>query len=210
MSEEIKALADLGVAALALIAVIIFARTVYTRSKSDASTIKVFADLLSNSFTTISENVQGHGDESATRHLEIVSTLQIMSELLLQHINSGNDVSQTVKELSDNIGAYKEEVKQAGVKIMDTMQPLDQILTEIRDELQELRASVDTHLTNFKDDVATKTAEIEVRLLQVEKRATQEMPAIAAVEEIKHLQATETEEQTDKVKTIPIGKESKS
>ncbi len=210
MTEELKMLAELGVAALALIAVIIFARTVYSRSKSDANTIKVFADLLSNSFSTISQSVQNHGDESTTRHLEVVSAMQAISQLLLQHINGDAEMVKSVNELSTNVGAYTDEVKQAGVKIMDTMQPLDQILTEIRNELQELRASVDTHLTNFKDDVATKTAEIEVRLLQVEKRATQETPAIVAVEEIKHLQATKTEEQTDKVKTITIEKDTKS
>lgn len=180
MTEELKILAELGVAALALIAVIIFAYTVYNRSKSDAKLIKVFADLLSASFNTISENVNSHGDESTTRHLEVVSTLQTMTQLLLQHINSDNDVSQSVKQLSDNVGVYTEEVKQAGVKIMDTMQPLDEILKEIRNELKELRASVDTHMNTFKEQVATKTAEIEVRLLQVEKRATQETPAIQA------------------------------
>ncbi len=199
MTRELEILAELGVAALALIAVIIFAYTVYNRSKSDAKLIKVFADLLSNSFDTIAKGVQTHGDESTIRHQEVVSTLQTMTQLLLQHINIVNTVVQSVNELSNNVGTYTEEVKQAGEKIMDTMQPLDQILTEIRNELKELRASVDTHLTNFKDEVATKTAEIEVRLLQVEKRATQETPAIQPP-------ASDKPKAEPKLKTIPIGK----
>jgi len=205
MTEELKILAELGVAALALVAVIIFARTVYNRSKSDANTIKVFADLLSNSFNTISKSVQSHGDESTTRHREVVSALQTMNQILLQHVKNDAEVVNSVNELSNNVGTYTEEVKQAGVKIMDTMQPLDQILTEIRNELKELRASVDKHLTNFKDEVATKTAEIEVRLLQVEKRATQETPGIQPGSETKDEAKT-----TPELKVIPLNKESKS
>lgn len=205
MTKELEVLAELSVAALALIAVIIFAYTVYNRSKSDANTITVFAELLSNSFKTISQNVQTHGDESTTRHREVVSALQTMSQLLLQHINNDAEMVTSFNELSNNVGAYTEEVKQAGVKIMETMQPLDQILIEIRNELQELRASVDTYLTNFKDEVATKTAEIEVRLLQVEKRATQEIPVIIPDGEVKDETKSEP-----KLKVIPLNKESKS
>ena len=66
-------------------------------------------------------------------------------------------------------------------KIMTTVTPLEQSLADIRDELRQLRESVDTHLSRFealRDTVTEKTEQIETRLLQVEKTATQETPVI--------------------------------
>ncbi|KKM99065.1 hypothetical protein LCGC14_1151610 [marine sediment metagenome] len=108
-------------------------------------------------------------------------------------------------------------------EIMDTVTPLEQLIRELRSDIKSLQESVNAQVeetaqmnesvrahyessTKFRDDVTAKTAEIENRLIQVEKTATQETPVIVAVEEIKHLQATETEEQTDKVKTITTEK----
>lgn len=80
-------------------------------------------------------------------------------------------------------------------EIMETVTPLEQLISELRSDVQSLRESVNAQVeetaqmnesvrahyessTKFRDDVTAKTAEIENRLIQVEKTATQETPAI--------------------------------
>jgi chromosome segregation ATPase len=164
--ETIQALAELGVAALALVAVVIIAYIILNRAKSDTSTIKVFADLLTTSYKKISDDVEIHGNQSTTRHGEMVLALQNVTVALTKIINSDADILKEVQE-----------VKKTGGDIMATVTPIDQILQEIRNELQQLRQSVDNHLdesTKFRDNVTAKTTEIESRLLQVETRVTEE------------------------------------
>lgn len=167
-SETIRILSELGVSALALIIVTIFAYTVFNRSKTDTSVIKVFADLVSNSIKDMSEGLSTHGNESTARHGEIVLALQAMNTSLAMLVDGGNEILLTVKE-----------VRKTGGKIMETVTPIDKMLQEIRDELQQLRVSIDAHLissTQFRDNITKQAGTIEVRLLDVEKRVTQETP----------------------------------
>lgn len=170
--ETLRALSELGVAALALIAVIIFAYTMFNRSKSDTSVIKVFADIVSNSIKDMSQGLEIHGNESTSRHGEVVLALQMVNTSLAMLIDNDRQILQSV-----------EEVKQTGGQIMATVTPLEQSLAEIRDELRRLRESVEAQFAiaaTIRDDVTARTTQIEERLLQVEKRATQEQPAIPA------------------------------
>lgn len=80
--------------------------------------------------------------------------------------------------LSVNVKEYTDKTEEARQGIMETMTPLEQSLREIRDELQALRESIDTRWRGLKEEVDTKTEQIESRLLQVEKTATQETPVI--------------------------------
>ena len=87
-------------------------------------------------------------------------------------------------------------------EIMTTLTPLEQSLADIREELRQLRQSVDIHLESsnaFRDIVTAKTIQIEDRLIQVEKTATQETPAIQT--------DSDKPKAEPKLKTIPIGKE---
>lgn len=167
--ETIKMLSELGVAALALIVVVIIAYIILNRSKSDTDTIRVFADLLTQSFKDILDDVKAHGNESTSRHEEIVLVLQSVNSSLVSNVK-GNDT----------ILAKVNEATVTGDKIMETITPIDQILRDIRNELQQLRTSVDAHLessTAFSNQIKKKTGEIEARLELVEK-TTKEPPAI--------------------------------
>ena len=149
---------------------VIIAYIILNRAKSDTSTIKVFADLLTESYKDIVDDAKKHGDESNTMYREMVSTLQTMNALLTKIVNNDDEILKEVKE-----------VQKTGGKIMAKVTPIDQVLKEIRDELQQLRVSVDTHLnssTQFRDQVKKKTEIIEQRLGVVEKRVTQETPVV--------------------------------
>ena len=104
-------------------------------------------------------------------------------------------------------------------EIMDTVTPLEQLIGELRSDIRALQNSVNAQVeetaqmnesvrahyessTKFRDDVTAKTAEIENRLIQVEKTATQETPVITP--------DSDKPKTAPKLKTIPIGKESKS
>jgi hypothetical protein len=183
--EIINVLGELSAITMVGIVLIYVARIMLSRSKSDTETIKVFSDLLSGAFKDVKESVASHGGESETRHFEIVGVLRQQMELTRTLMESfsirDGKITSSVDNLSNLIDTHIQKVDTAGSNIMDKVQPLDQVLGAIHSELKNLRESVDAHLQDsvkFRNDVVVKTEAMEKRLLQVEKRATQETDII--------------------------------
>jgi len=125
--------------------------------------------------------LEGNNEEWSTVKTSIgllINTMQkFMTDIPIAHAAQ----NEAIATLSIDVKEYTDKTEEARQCIMDTVNPFKQELTEIRDELRKLCKSVDAHLVNseaFRDTVTEKTKQIETRLLQVEKTATQETPVI--------------------------------
>lgn len=141
---DIGSLAELGVATLALIVVVIIAYTILNRSKSDTRVIKVFADMVSGSIRDISEGVKVHGDQSVTRHGEVVLAFQTLHPLFLQLINNSTEILKVVKE-----------VKQSGGQIRPAIDTLAQQLETQKGSVDKMNDTVSNQNQDIKKILAT-------------------------------------------------------
>jgi uncharacterized coiled-coil DUF342 family protein len=211
-SELIKLLAGLGAVGIAAMAVMIVAWALLFRTKSDNKTAsnqyivtKELLTLLADSYKTIGDGINSHTIESTTRHLEVLGGFQTVQKQFsnvadtMKSIKSGlvstlaehDTIIKSVNDLSAEVGAYREKVKEVGGGIVNEVSKIDKIL----DELIALRRDVQ----GLKETVTTKTQQYEERIdvLEVSVKSlqpTEEAPKL----ETKPKTETVSNEEEDK------------